>query len=427
MTIPGNDPRIMTVDGVQEGRWCAAMWCPFAGTSVKLIGNTGPAGGMADVYIDGIWQQTVDWYSEEPVTDATLFDAANLADGKHLLGVLTRGDKRAGFDRGPRSTGRGSSTLPGRIPIASFRSGARGSIPTCRCGRTTSGEPVQCHMGGIMYHDGKYYMVGGDWGGKVMPGFPGGWGKNLGMIVYSSPDLMNWTYHGNFCGESNDPKHPLYDYAHGAGRGKLIRARGTGKFVALFQVVGATSFGNVETCEMNATAVAVADRPEGPYHWHGFLQMDGKRVQGSDTAVFTDDDGTQYFICALSDPTAWNVSDCIYELARRLPQRGEGQAGGYRRRGPGHLQARRRLLPAALAVDGPQRQQQLLPHGHEHLGPVAGEGQHRRGRPLGQHVHDPDDRRGSGDRARKTPSSGLATASATTPIPTAAPSGCRSR
>jgi hypothetical protein len=65
---------------------------------------------------------------------------------------------------------------------------------------------------------------------------------------------------------------------------------------------------------MNATALAVADRPEGPYRWHGFMQIDGKKVQGSDTAVFTDDDGKQYFICAISDPTTWNVSDCIYEL-----------------------------------------------------------------------------------------------------------------
>jgi Glycosyl hydrolases family 43/F5/8 type C domain len=314
VTIPGKDPRIMTVDGVEEGRWCAAMWCPFAGTSVKMIGNTGPARGLADIYIDGIWRKTVDWYCEEPVTDATVFDAANLADGKHLLGVLTRGDKRAA------STGTSihwsrieyvAGAQPDRF-VQVERTRFDPNVPLWLDNR---GQPLQCHMGGITYYSGKYYMVGSDWGGKVLPGFPGGWGKNLGMVVYSSPDLMNWTYHGHFCGESNDPKHPLYSYAHGAGRGKLIHARGTGKFVALFQVVGATTFGNVETCEMNATAVAVADRPEGPYRWHGFLQIDGKRVQGSDTAVFTDDDGRQYFICAKSDPIAWNVSDCIYELA----------------------------------------------------------------------------------------------------------------
>ena len=66
---------------------------------------------------------------------------------------------------------------------------------------------------------------------------------------------------------------------------------------------------------MNATAAAVADRPEGPYRWHGILQLDGKPVQGSDTAVFTDDDGKQYLITALSSDTEWNVSDCLYQLA----------------------------------------------------------------------------------------------------------------
>ena len=49
-TRDGKDPRIVTQDGVREGKWCGMMWCPFAGTSVKLIGSTGPAGGMADKY-----------------------------------------------------------------------------------------------------------------------------------------------------------------------------------------------------------------------------------------------------------------------------------------------------------------------------------------------------------------------------------------
>ena len=227
VTIPGKDPRITTVDGVEEGRWCAAMWCSFAGTNVKLIGNIGPACGIADVYLDGNWRKTVDWYSKKPVTEATLFEAANLADGKHLLGVLTHGNKRAA------STGTSihwsrieyvAGAHPERfVPVRRTR-----FDPNVPLWLDNRGEPLQCHMGGIMCYDGKYYMVGGDWGGKVLPGFPGGWAKNLGMIVYSSPDLMNWTYHGHFCGESNDPSHPLYNYAYGAGRGKLIRAGAPG-------------------------------------------------------------------------------------------------------------------------------------------------------------------------------------------------------
>ena len=37
VTIMDKDPRITTVDGVREGKWCGAMWCPFAGTKVKLV------------------------------------------------------------------------------------------------------------------------------------------------------------------------------------------------------------------------------------------------------------------------------------------------------------------------------------------------------------------------------------------------------
>jgi beta-xylosidase len=168
-------------------------------------------------------------------------------------------------------------------------------------------------MGGILFHEGKYYMLGSDWSGK--PCFPLGWPRNVGFASYSSTDLMNWTYHCNSCMPTTDAQHPLYNYTRGVGRVRLVHAAGTGKFVALFQVVAPDSFGNVMTCEMNATAVAVADRPEGPYRWHGILQCQGKPVQGSDTAVFTDDDGQQYFITALAGDTGWNVSDCVYQLA----------------------------------------------------------------------------------------------------------------
>jgi hypothetical protein len=307
VTITNKDHRITTVDGVREGKWCGAMWCPFAGTNVKLVSTTGPECGMADVYIDGIWQKTVDWYSQQPVTDVTVFTAENLPDGKHLLGVLTHGAKR--------SESKGTSIDWSRIeyiagahperfvPIKRTR-----FDPNVPLWLDTRGELLQCHMGGVMFHEGKYYMAGGNWRGKKLPGFPNDWCKNRGMVVYSSPDLMHWTCHGSFCGPSPDPDHPLYNYVHAAGRGKLLRARGTGKFVALFEVVDA------EFTEINVTAAAVADKPEGPYRWHGILQYQGKPLQGADTAVFTDDDGMQYLITG-KHASDWNVADCLYQLA----------------------------------------------------------------------------------------------------------------
>lgn len=308
VTITPDDPRISTVDGLEEGRWCAALWCPFTGTSVKLVGSATPSSGKADIYIDGVFCQTVDWYSEKEAHDVALFATNNLADGKHLLGILTRGDKH------PSSSGTAihwsrieavAGSHPERFaPIHRSRFDPNVPLWLDDCG-----APLQCHMGGILYHEGRYYLLGMDWRAKRLPGFPCDWFKNAGFAVYSSPDLMNWTYHGNSCGPENTPDHPLYDYTHIVARVRPLRATGTGKFVALFQVVD-ESFS-----ELNVTAVAVADKPEGPYRWHGILQCEGKPVQGSDTAVFTDDDGTQYLLSGLAGPNEWNVSDCLYQLA----------------------------------------------------------------------------------------------------------------
>jgi hypothetical protein len=314
VVIADGDPRIRTVDEVREGRWSGAMWCPLAGTSVKLVGDKGPAGGMADIYIDGIWQQTADWYSPQPVRGATIFAAAKLADGKHLLGILTRGRKHPA-SRGTAINWSRIEYIAGAHPERFVPVKRARFDPNVPLWLDRQGEPIQGHMGGILVDGGKYYMLGSDWRGKPMPGFPMGWPKSVGFTAYSSPDLMNWTYHGNSCQPGSDPKIPIYNYAYGVGRVRLLHAAGTGKFVALFQVVAPDSFGNVLHCEMNATAVAVADRPEGPYRWHGILQCNGQPVQGSDTAVFTEDDGRQYLITALAGDTGWNVSDCVYQLA----------------------------------------------------------------------------------------------------------------
>ena len=307
VTIPAKDPRIKTIDDVGKGKWCAAMWCPLAGTSLKLIGDTGPDGGIADVYIDGIWQKTVDWYSEKPASNAVLFAAEKLADGRHWLGVLAREKKR------PESSGTAirwtrieyvAGAHPERF-VSVQRTRFDPNVPLWLDDR---GEPMQNHLGGIMYYDGNYYMVGQDWYGKRLPGFQFDWAKNTGMPIYSSPDLMNWTYRSTFMTPSNNPNDVNYNYALATGRAKLLRARGTGKFVAIFMIVDHTFM------YINTIVTAVADKPEGPYVWHDFLKLDGKPLHGADTAVFTDDDGKQYFITGKHAPD-WNVADCLYELS----------------------------------------------------------------------------------------------------------------
>lgn len=307
VTISEGDPRIETVDGVREGHWCGAMWCPFAGTEVQLYGNPGPSGGLADVYLDGIWQKTVDWYRDQPARDELVFSAKDLADGRHLLGLLARETKSPPSQGTAISWSRIEYTAgahPERfVPVKRTRFDP--NVPQWLDDR---GEMIQCHLGGLTYADGKYYMVGQDWRGQRIPGFQCDWAKNLGMPIYSSPDLMNWTYCCTFGAPSSNPDHPLYNYAIAAGRAKLLQARGTGKYVALFMMVDDTFR------EFNTIAAAVADRPEGPYQWHGILQVDGRPMQGADTAVFTDDDGKQYLVTGKHAPD-WNVADCLYELS----------------------------------------------------------------------------------------------------------------
>ncbi|HUT10476.1 MAG TPA: family 43 glycosylhydrolase [Thermoguttaceae bacterium] len=316
-------PQITAVDGVREGKWCGAMWCPVPGTSVKLIGNTGPAYGIADVYIDGIFRKSVDWYSEKEARDVELFSANGLADGRHLLGVLARATKR------PESTGTAIhwsrvEYMPGQHPDR-FTSAQRTRFdPNAPLWLDDRGESVQCHMGNILFHDGKYYMAGGVWPttGRHLEGLQADWCRNAGIAVYSSPDLMNWKYRSTSCTPVNEPGHPLSIDINGAGRPKLLRARGTGKFVLFFHLVCPWFIVPGETLRPNFQGVAVADQPEGPYKWHGLLEYDGKPVQGSDNAVFTDDDGSQYLIAGKrpgQDPrhptSAWNVADCLYKLS----------------------------------------------------------------------------------------------------------------
>ncbi|MFZ4397624.1 MAG: family 43 glycosylhydrolase [Kiritimatiellia bacterium] len=297
--IDGNDPRILTRDGVREGRWSGGMWFSFAGTSVKLIGDTGPTGGTGDIYVDGIHQKTANWHSAQGESNVTLFAVENLPDGKHVLGVMAR--PKSAESRGVLNWSRieyVAGAHPERfVPVRYTR-----FDPNAPLWIDDRGEPLQCHMGGVMFHQGRYYMVGADW-----PRRPYGdlsVDKFQGACIYSSPDLLNWTYHTNVLGRESDPAQPLGP-GKGAGRHKFLRASGTGKFVMLFQYVDGS-------WALNVTAAAVADKPEGPYQWHGILKdTDGEPVAGADTAIFTDDDGTQYLITGRKKS---NICDALYQL-----------------------------------------------------------------------------------------------------------------
>ncbi|MGE5625135.1 MAG: beta strand repeat-containing protein [Bacillota bacterium] len=63
----------------------------FTGTAVRWIGYQDGFSGIADVYIDGTFQTSVDTYSLTPVCQAMIFAASGLTSGAHTLTIIATG------------------------------------------------------------------------------------------------------------------------------------------------------------------------------------------------------------------------------------------------------------------------------------------------------------------------------------------------
>lgn len=118
-----------------------------------------------------------------------------------------------------------------------------------------NGIHINAHGGGILYHDNTYY-----WYGEHKIEGPAGNQAQVGVHVYSSNDLYNWTDEGIALEVvKNDPNH---DIAKGCTleRPKVIYNERTGKFVMWF---------HLELKGMGYDAarsgVAVSDNPLGPF------------------------------------------------------------------------------------------------------------------------------------------------------------------
>lgn len=67
----------------------------FNGTKIKWYGVRGADHGKADVYIDGVFQQTVDLYQTNWTASTLLYSATGLSSGSHTIKVVARSDKNA--------------------------------------------------------------------------------------------------------------------------------------------------------------------------------------------------------------------------------------------------------------------------------------------------------------------------------------------
>ena len=116
------------------------------------------------------------------------------------------------------------------------------------------GVHINAHSAGVLYHEGQYYWFGehkiqGDAGNRA----------EVGVHVYSSKDLTNWTDEGIALEVSDDPES---DIVRGCiiERPKVIYNAKTGKFVMWFhlELKG-------QGYKAARAGVAVSDKVTGPY------------------------------------------------------------------------------------------------------------------------------------------------------------------
>lgn len=118
----------------------------------------------------------------------------------------------------------------------------------------TKGEHINAHGGGVLFYEGKYY-----WYGENRP--ERGFTTKVGVEVYSSTDLMNWTDEGVALAVSEEDGH---DIERGCimERPKVVYNDKTKKFVMLFHL-------ELKGKGYAAARVgfAVSDTPTGPFRF----------------------------------------------------------------------------------------------------------------------------------------------------------------
>ncbi len=120
--------------------------------------------------------------------------------------------------------------------------------------KDNQGTHINAHGGGILFHEDTYY-----WFGQHMIEGDAGNMAQVGVHVYSSDDLYNWTDRGIALPVSDDP---ASDITKGCilERPKVIYNASTGKFVMWFHLELKGQGYNAARC-----GVAVADNVTGPF------------------------------------------------------------------------------------------------------------------------------------------------------------------
>jgi len=172
--------------------------------------------------------------------------------------------------------------------VAQEESPAGGAIRSGEVWKDTAGVPIQAHGGGILFHDGTYYWYGENKAGPTKPeGACGARVDIIGMSAYRSKDLVNWENLGVVLpAVPEDPEHDLHP-SKIAERPKVLFNPKTKKFVMWLHV-------DDKDYKVAKAAVAVADKPEGPFTYLGSVRPDGH--ESRDMTVFQEEDGSAWLI-----------------------------------------------------------------------------------------------------------------------------------
>jgi beta-galactosidase len=159
----------------------------------------------------------------------------------------------------------------------------------------TSGKLINAHDGGILFAEGKYH-----WYGMVLQPLPvlsktnGGQKTMVGVAMYSSKDLYNWTDEGVILECSTNPSSPLCGPMRFE-RPKIVYNDATKKYVMWFHYVGRPGdHGNKPG--YGETGVASCSTVNGKYTFHGCTRPIDTNGIVRDCTLFKDDDGSAYFI-----------------------------------------------------------------------------------------------------------------------------------
>lgn len=185
--------------------------------------------------------------------------------------------------------------IVGTALLGQSHAGTHGTFKPGQPWPDNNGKHINAHGGGILFHAGTYY-----WFGEHKIEGKAGNVAHVGVRVYSSTDLYNWTDEGIALAVSKDPGS---DIAEGCilERPKVVYNAKTRKFVMWFhlELKG-------QGYKAARSGVAVADRMTGPYTFLKSFRPDDSMAR--DQTLFVDDDGKAYHLYASEENLTLHIA-----------------------------------------------------------------------------------------------------------------------